>query len=90
MSGQVVTVSHLDSVRIDCGSRAVSIPASLILDIDAVLKHCQMSGDWLHVLQGPDKPIAQCWSAHASHLKGEPAATPWGALSNLARELEKP
>ncbi len=94
MAGHVVTVTNLDSVRIEVlgEGRAVSIPASLILAVDHVLRHCAIREVNLNVstVQNDDADEAN-WIAITDSgvdATGDMAASPWSAIANLAVELE--
>jgi hypothetical protein len=89
MAGKVVKVDNLDSVQIEVlWGRAVTIPASVLLDVDAVLRHCRVEEEALDVdMVGDDETGWHGWEAAAGNdcAHGD---TPWGAIVALARALE--
>lgn len=93
MAGKVVTVSSLDSVRIEVlgGRRAVTIPATFLLDADAVFRHLAGDGglgEELSLYQAPDEKAGGLrWHATTGFGVGQ-GDTPWGAMTALARALE--
>jgi hypothetical protein len=89
MAGQVVTVSSLDSVRIEVPGvgRVVTLPVSVLLDVHAVLKHCLRECEGLdleHVSEGAG--AWEGWEAMAGNAVAH-GETPWGAIMALARAL---
>ena len=89
MPGTVIQATSLDSVRFDCvgEGRAVTIPASVIIAIDRVLRHCTVSKATLNVYEVDGDPP---FIANLDYVVfGKPASTAWGAMVNLADELER-
>lgn len=87
----VVNCTSLDSIRIEVlgGSRAVTIPAKLLLAADCVLRDlCMDTAATLTVtVEGQDYGPNQ-WVADLHGRKGR-SITPWGAVEELASKLEK-
>lgn len=92
MTGTVVNCTNLDSVRIEVlgGSRAVTIPAAVILAIDSVLRRCFLEDVSLDVDPvGDDRE--EGWQAildDGQDAAGQVAPTPWGAVVSLADQLK--
>lgn len=95
MPGKIVTCANLDSVRVEVlgESRAVTIPASLILAMNRVLRAALVREESLEVdLVEEDETKEEGWQAVLDmgvESAGEMAPTPWGAIVKLAEELER-
>ena len=93
MSGTVVNCTNLDSVRIEVlgGGRAVTIPAALILAVDAALRCCAVEGVSLEVdLVSDDATGREGFQATldmGQFAVGGMAASPWAAVVSLAEAL---
>lgn len=87
---RIVNATHLDSVRIEVlgESRAVTIPLSLLLAIDVVLRftleHEEEMGLWPFDGEG----TGDGWNAQVGNILGE-GQTPWGAIVDLAYEIKR-
>lgn len=82
MTGKVVTVSSLDSVRIEVlgEGRALTIPAKLILAIDGLLKLAMTEDDAFSIDQVEDDESGWVgWELLVGDVLGW-GDTPWGAI----------
>lgn len=92
--GTVVQATNLDSVRIEVlgESRAVTIPVTLLLAADRVLRvlhGANVGGNRLVVAPAfADDPPREIWEAQIGGVVGA-GETPWGAVASLADELYK-
>ena len=88
MSGNLVNVTSLDSVRIEVvgEGRAVTIPAALILAADRVLRHCLLNEFSLEIDMVDPEPDGKGWEASTDGTQDACAhgETPWAALLALA------
>lgn len=102
MPGRIVNATNLDSVRIEIlgEGRAVTIPASLILAADSVLKYVLASDGHLNIdMVEDDDTGEQGWEARTEHpdLDTDPmdvlatriCSTPWETILKLAEVLER-
>lgn len=97
MAGQVVNATNLDSIRFEIlgEGRAITIPATILLAADCVLRHC-LTRDCFLLLDVPDGRSQQIWEAHLQPQQDrEPdnlvvgtGITPWGAIVALANAIE--
>lgn len=85
MPGNIVQATNLDSVRIEVlgGNCAVTIPATLILAANRVMRQCLVDEARLTVLL-----IGGRWQA-CNGIFAASGSTAWEALKNLADELER-
>jgi hypothetical protein len=94
MPGIVVTCTSLDSVRIEFlgGSRSLTIPASLILAVDKVLRYCLLHEETLDLDMVQDEPTGvEGWQACLDMGQtecGDVNDTPWAAIASLAARLQ--
>lgn len=89
MTGSIVTCTNLDSIRVEVlgESRAVMVPASLILAADCVMRETMLRDIELTFERAEGGTGARMWRAVLGGIKGW-SVTPWGALQDLARRLE--
>lgn len=90
MIGTVVHCTNLDSVRIEIlgGSRALTIPASLLLAADCVMRYALLKDDSLVVEPVEDGEGGKSfWEANVGNLIGQ-GDSPWGAVQELADKIE--
>jgi hypothetical protein len=94
MPGKIVTCTSLDSVRIEVlgSSRALTIPASLILAVDEVLRYCLLHEETLDLDMVQDEPAGvEGWQACLDMGQvecGDVNDTPWAAIASLAERLK--
>ena len=94
MSGQIVTCTQLDSVRIEVlgEGRALTLPAGLILAADEVLRYERIREADLTVTsyrRGDDVECKATLGASEIYSPSGYGPTPWAAILALAERLEK-
>jgi hypothetical protein len=89
MAGSIVSCTNLDSVRIEVlgEGRAVTVPASLVLAADRVLRETLLRDIELVFERAEGGTGARMWRAALGGIRGW-SVTPWGAIEDLARKLE--
>lgn len=100
MAGRLVNVTQFDSIRFDIlgAGRAVTIPASVLLAADTVLRYCIADDSGLDLDMVEDDATGWTgWEARCEHPNLETDAdtvlvahgdTPWGAIVALANAIE--
>lgn len=86
MSGKIVQSTNLDSIRIEVlgEGRAVTIPATLLLAADRVMRHCLMSdANRLTIYPADEQQWHGCLGTLAVN-----GASPWDCIRLLADKLE--
>jgi hypothetical protein len=91
MAGKLVSVTNLDSVRIEVlgESRALTAPAKFVLAVDRVLRYCLEHDDSLSLDTVEDDETGEVlWAASFGNSQGFCGETPWGAVVALADAVE--
>lgn len=89
MDGKLVNaVSPLDSVRLEIlgGSRAVSIPSSLLVAVDDVMRAAVHLEEEFSVYDCEDDAGWSGWEATLGHFCAQ-GNTPWNAIKALADKV---
>lgn len=90
MSGKIVNCTNLDSVRIEVlgEGRALTIPASLLLAADMVLRRtfCQRDGFVIDHIGEEGKPDRWIAGIDGTDERGH-GESPWQAVFNLAERI---
>jgi hypothetical protein len=91
MAGRLVSVTNLDSVRIEVlgEGRALTVPANFVLAVDRVLRYCAEHDDQLSLDACEDEETGEAlWTASFGNSQDFCGETPWGAVVALADAID--